>query len=191
MLLVGGLTSFFTKNMIFVLLIPLIVINFYASNQGSFYEGMETTTTTDGDVTSQIKENRQEIASALQDKNASNGNNINESTNGDVQPKKDRLLNKMNSKKNGQEESFEVGRKKNYDLDYASTVEDAYSELNKIIGGDGIQRLTADTQNLMKQQLQLAEAMKSMGPLIDNMKPIMESMGPLLNQANGFMKLAK
>ena len=56
------------------------------------------------------------------------------------------------------DESFEVGRAKRgggYNIDYASTIEDAYDELNKIIGGDGIQKLTGDTQNLMKQQMQL------------------------------------
>jgi len=79
------------------------------------------------------------------------------------------------------EESFEVGRKySNNPIDYQSTIEDAYSDLNKIIGGDGIKKLTSDTQGLMKQQLQLAEAMKNMGPLI-------QGMGPLLKQAEGLI----
>jgi hypothetical protein len=82
------------------------------------------------------------------------------------------------------DESFEVGRsKKNskgYNVDYASTIEDAYDELNKILGSDGIKRLTGDTQKLMKQQLQLAESMKSM-------KPLMESMTPLMEQAKGLL----
>jgi hypothetical protein len=59
-------------------------------------------------------------------------------------------------------------------------MEDAYSELNKIIGGDGMKKLTSDTQNLMKQQVQLAEAMKGMGPLI-------QGMGPLMQQAQGLL----
>lgn len=77
------------------------------------------------------------------------------------------------------EESFETGRKKggNYNVDYAATVEDAYDELNKIIDNDGIKKLTADTQNLMNQQLKLAEAMKNMQPLIDNMAPFIEKAG--------------
>lgn len=187
MILIGGLTSFFTKNMIVVLLIPLIIINLLASSQNSFYEGMETT---NGDLKNQIKEKKEEVAANLEQKKTDTQATTGVETDTKVQPIKDKMLKKTDNK-NGEEESFEVGRKKNYDLDYASTVEDAYSELNKLIGGDGIQRLTADTQNLMKQQLQLAEAMKSMGPLIDNMKPIMESMGPLLNQANGFMNLTK
>jgi hypothetical protein len=87
------------------------------------------------------------------------------------------------------DESFEVGRaKKNsqgYNIDYASTVEDAYDELNKILGSDGIKRLTSDTQNLMKQQLQLAESMKSMEPLIAGMAPIMQQAQGLLQGMGG------
>jgi hypothetical protein len=94
------------------------------------------------------------------------------------------ISNTSESSVNSGDESFEVGRsKKNsqgYNIDYASTVEDAYDELNKILGSDGIKRLTSDTQNLMKQQLQLAESMKSMQPLIAGMAPIMEQAKGLL-----------
>ena len=55
-----------------------------------------------------------------------------------------------------------------------------YDELNKILGSDGIKRLTNDTQNLMKQQLQLAESMKGMQPLIAGMAPIMQQAQGLL-----------
>ena len=85
------------------------------------------------------------------------------------------------------DESFEVGRAKRgggYNIDYASTVEDAYDELNKIIGGDGIKKLTGDTQRLMQQQLELADAMKSMGPLIKGMAPLMQQAQGLLGGMN-------
>jgi hypothetical protein len=86
------------------------------------------------------------------------------------------------------DESFEVGRgKKNskgYNIDYASTVEDAYDELNKILGSDGIKRLTTDTQSLMKQQLKLAESMKSMEPLISGIAPLMQQAQGLLGSIN-------
>ena len=39
----------------------------------------------------------------------------------------------------------------------------------------------------MKQQLQLAEAMKSMGPLVEQMGPLMQSVGPMIDQAKGLM----
>lgn len=65
--------------------------------------------------------------------------------------------------------------KKNNRIDYASTVEDAYGDLNKILGGDGIKRLTEDTQKLMGQQMQLADAMKSMTPLLTQAKTLLGS----------------
>jgi hypothetical protein len=72
--------------------------------------------------------------------------------------------------------SFKRNKNKSgFDIDYASTVEDAYDELNKIIGGDGIKKLTSDTQNLMQQQLQLAEAMKGMTPMIEQMEPFLKT----------------
>ena len=94
----------------------------------------------------------------------------------------DHVSNKNTSDANV-DESFEVGRGKKgggYNIDYASTIEDAYEELNNIIGGDGIKKLTQDTQGLMNQQLQLAEAMKGMGPLIKGMAPIMKQAEGLL-----------
>jgi len=63
--------------------------------------------------------------------------------------------------------------KKGNRVDYASTVEDAYGDLNNLLGSDGIKRLTDDTQKLMGQQMQLAEAMKSMTPLLSQAKSLM------------------
>ena len=97
-------------------------------------------------------------------------------------------------------EDFEVGRRKNgaSKIDYASTIEDAYDDLNKILGSDGIKRLTDDTQGLMKQQLQLAESMKSMAPLIQGMAPMMKQaqemlsgMGEGSQGLGGIMDIAK
>jgi len=64
--------------------------------------------------------------------------------------------------------------KKGNRIDYASTVEDAYGDLNKILGGDGIKNLTGDTQRLMDQQMQLAEAMKGMSPLLEQAKSMLQ-----------------
>jgi len=86
-------------------------------------------------------------------------------------------------------EKFEVGRKKgkgaSYDIDYASTVEDAYDELNKIIGGEGMQKLTKDTQGLMQQQLELTKAMKGMEPMINNIKPMMDQVNQMIGGLKG------
>ena len=181
-ILIAGIVGHFSKNMTIVLLSPLVIVNlfFLKRQQDSFSEGLENNANTSTDSSSSSS------ASALAKK---------------------QIIQKINSKASTKQglpitpiepttttdESFEVGRSKKggYDIDYASTVEDAYDQLNSIIGGDGIQRLTSDTQKLMKQQMQLAEAMKGMGPMMESMGPMMESMGPMMKQAQDLLGTSK
>ena len=67
--------------------------------------------------------------------------------------------------------------RKDNNVDYAATVEDAYGELDKILGSDGIKNLSDDTTKLVKQQQQLAGLMKNMTPMVGQVKEMMASMG--------------
>ena len=78
---------------------------------------------------------------------------------------------------NKKPENMTVGYKKDNRLDYAATVEEAYDDLDKILGADGIKNLTNDTEKLVKQQQQLAGLMKNMGPMVGQVKEMMQSMG--------------
>jgi len=69
-------------------------------------------------------------------------------------------------------------------VDYAMTVENAYDNLNKILGSDSMSRLTEDTKQLMTQQQQLAESMKSMEPLINNISPLLSQTKEMLGNMN-------
>jgi len=69
-------------------------------------------------------------------------------------------------------------------VDYATTVENAYDNLNKILGSDSMNRLTEDTKSLMTQQQQLAESMKSMAPLIENITPLLNQTKEMLGNMN-------
>ena len=159
----AALIRYFSRNMIIILGVPLILVNLYVFNK-STKEGLEN--------------------------------------NDDKKVSQAKVIDKLNSDKRTQDstpitppiigsktdESFEVGRPKKggaHDIDYASTIEDAYDELNKILGSDGIKRLTDDTQGLMKQQAQLAESMKSMGPLIQGMAPMMKQAQAILGDMGG------
>ena len=189
-ILIAGIVGRFSKNMTVVLLIPLFIVNLFVLGK-STKEGMETATT---DTTVSKEEVKKEVTEKAQG-NAKLQDTISK-INEKVSTKQGLPITPLentssNSNTSGEvaEESFEVGRNKKgkYDIDYASTIEDAYDELNKIIGGDGIKKLTGDTQNLMKQQLQLAEAMKSMEPLMGQMGPLMQSVGPMMEQAKGLL----
>jgi mevalonate kinase len=85
-------------------------------------------------------------------------------------------------------ESFEAGRRKNRNtnskIDYASTIEEAYDNLNSVLGSDGINRLTKDSQRLMKQQADLAESMQAIGPLMKNMEPMLNQAKEMMSSMN-------
>jgi hypothetical protein len=163
-IIISIIVFFFSKNMIIVLGVPLILVNLFVYMRG-------------------IKEGMENKKSHYKKPSSTNSQTVLNSTNAPIPPKKegDHKYKKEEYKpeEHKVDESFEVGKAKQsggYKIDYASTVEDAYNDLNKILGGGGMQKLTADTQNLMKQQMQLAEAMKTM-------QPLMEGMGPLMQQA--------
>ena len=176
------LITHFSKNMIIVLGIPLFVVNLFAMNYTSDVEGMENN---ENSNTNNVDTDK--IKSTIQNKiNEQNSNSSTSNSNNKLEGKTNQGLPKtsLDSSKKTTDESFEVGRAKRsggYDIDYASTIEDAYDQLNNILGSDGIKRLTDDTQKLMKQQMQLAESMKDMGPMI-------KGMGPMMEQAKGLLE---
>ncbi len=59
-------------------------------------------------------------------------------------------------------------------IDYASTLENAYSDLSASLGSGGIKELTKDTSKLMAQQKELFESMQAMAPLIQDAKDMMQ-----------------
>ena len=166
-ILVGVIMTYFSKNMAMVLLVSLVSANlftiFIISKEG-FEDAKDAKEGKDG------KDGKEDDAKP--EKKESNSINLMDSTT---------VLNSTVDAVPETPDHFEVGKgKRNAKIDYASTITDAYSQLNELIGKDGIKSLTNDTQTLMKQQVQLAESMKAMGPLL-------EGISPLLNQAKEMM----
>lgn len=181
------LLKYFSKNMVIILGVPLLVVNLLSLRSGSVFEGLENKDD------KEKSNNQKHLDKALDDKKKQEspmmpGTEHKEDNSGVVS---------ANVKS---DESFEVGRKKNAasKIDYATTVEDAYDELNKILGSDGIKRLTSDTQGLMKQQADLAKSMEAMTPLIESIMPMaekaqkmMESMDSGNGSLGSVMEMAK
>jgi hypothetical protein len=176
----------FNKNMIVVLGIPLILVNFFvALGMSKNIEG----NTTMGDATSKDTTTNGATTKDTTTKDATTKDTTTKdatTNNADKPAKKttqDLPVTPIEPDTTGTDESFEVGRAKKggSKIDYASTVEDAYDQLNSILGSEGVKRLTDDTQKLMQQQMQLAESMKGMGPMIKQLEPMM-------NQAKGLLE---
>jgi hypothetical protein len=75
-------------------------------------------------------------------------------------------------------------------IDYASTLESAYENLDKMLGKEGISNLTNDTHKLMKQQKELFDSMKGMMPVLDKAKDMLKGfdLKSLGNMANKLTK---
>lgn len=182
----------FSKNMIIVLGSALLLTNvlmvgnavkegFEASNDKKEDKKDDKNTATIDDKDKDKDKDRSKTSvtdplssiKTLMEKDESNDSKKTESTSSTPEPKKDEgMTNKRQSK-----------------LDYAATVENAYGDLNNLLGGDGIKRLTQDTQTLMTQQVQLADAMKSMSPLMENAKSLLQGFDMKhLNELAGMAK---
>lgn len=162
----------FSRNMIVVLGISLIVVNLFALKKSCFpiirHEGFEGADDSDSDNESVASTDTTKKASKAA--KAKKATKAKQSSNDDTNDTESFVDN--NTKNNN--------TKKTNKIDYASTVEEAYDNLNKMIGSEGIQNLTKDTQRLVTQQESLAKAMESMAPMIENM-------GPLLDRAKGIL----
>jgi len=58
-------------------------------------------------------------------------------------------------------------------IDYSSTMNEAYTNLNTLLGSDGINNLTKDTKTLMNQQKELFTSMQSMVPALNQAQEMM------------------
>jgi hypothetical protein len=192
-ILVGYIMTFFSKNMVIVLSIPLIFTNILITgmhfkenleNMASNTEpSVETSTTNSG-------ANAEPNASKAPAKKPNTSTSTTTSTgHGDIPitPPLDHPTN---------DESFEgrqpleysdikkKGKNTGTRLDHGATVEQAYDTLNKIIGGPGFTKMTEDTKRLMEQQQKLAQSMEQFGPMLDSIQPFLEKAQGLLQNVD-------
>jgi hypothetical protein len=180
------LVRYFSKNMIIVLGVPLVLVNLLSLNGMSYgIEGFED------------KKHSETIDKINEEKRRKDQTPILPSQ---VHETGEKMKDVSASNETKSDEHFEVGRPKNggTKIDYASTIENAYDELNKVLGSEGMKSLTDDTQRLMKQQMDLAKSMEGLAPLVEKMMPMaqkmqgmMESMDTKGSGMSGIMEIAQ
>ena len=164
-ILIGYLMTHFSKNMVIVLLVPLVLVNLLTSGM-MMKEGFEKATATSGqtDGTPAQTDETQTPTPAATPAPVATTTTTGEPTPAEAPPAKKDGFSSAGARKGGSR------------VDMGSTLEQAYDDLNSVLGSDGIKNLTADTQNLMKQQLHLAEAMKEMGPLMQQAQSMLKTL---------------
>lgn len=169
--LIGYIIWFYNKNMTIVLGLSLI-ITFIANLGVKVKEGLENMST---DTTSVTETKPKPATTTPATTTSTTPATTTTSTPSTTATPSTETMNNISGKRNR--------------LDYASTVEDAYDDLSKILGGDGIKRLTGDTQQLLEQQVQLVDAMKTMTPLIETAKGLLNGLN--MDGLNGLTDIAQ
>jgi len=70
-----------------------------------------------------------------------------------------------------EEEALGKGR-----VDYAATMEQAYDNLNNMLGKKGMDNLSNDTQNLVKKQQDLMKQIEKMKPILEGAQGVLEGL---------------
>ena len=194
MALIGLLTSFFSKNMIIVLLTPFFAVVVLELIRGDMMiEGLENKAKakdTDTDTDTDKAKDTDTDAAADKDEDKENENNDGETvtegetgqtTANEKQParKKQGMATLTPANYDGKDGKTGKGGKGDSTanrIDYAATLEQAYDNIDTIIGEDGVRGLTDQTKSLMNQQKELMNNMKDIEPLLKSAQGFMSQM---------------
>jgi hypothetical protein len=217
---VGFISTYFSKNMTIVLLSTLLLTNFITvlsrnfvinkegfdatetdtdtATKGDASKNVEATTTTDdskkpskpvtatgvtGAGGASSKASKKVTASASSTAAAV------KKTNGDKNATKEPMT-ELSPASLDDEDDLPVNNR----VDYAKTLEKAYDNLENLVGKDGVNGLTSQTNVLMDQQQKLMENMKSMEPLLKTAQSFLDkfessSMGKLFDKIPGMSSM--
>ena len=145
---VGYLATYYSKNMIVILLISMLATNLILG-------------------TRMLKRNVEAMANndkPKEKKNEEEENSTEEMSNDDVKETKPK-------------------EKMQPNIDYAATLEQAYDNLDNLIGQDGIKKMGEQTERLASKQKELMQNIESMGPMLEKAGSMLNSL-PLDNLGN-------
>jgi outer membrane murein-binding lipoprotein Lpp len=156
--LVGLLTSYFTKNMIIVLLSAIVVTNLYAGSILGLRikEGMENHEEEDHE-----EEDHEEETESLE--HSEDGK------------KKKKTKEKMSSLKPA---DYPPSGKKPK-LDPSGTLEAAYDHLDKLLDSGAIDKMSTETQNLAAQQDKLLKNIDKLEPMLSRAEGMMNNISKM------------
>ena len=199
MALIGLVMSYFSKNMIIVLLTAFATV-FVLEMVGvqGVTEGMKTKKEGKTTMSNTEEEEAEDKGSS---KPKTNSDDASEDDDTEQKPKNETkqegnrqqtTLNATKKQENSKKQGMKSLSPASYDgkddddgenvhkakeanrIDYASTLEQAYDNIENIIGEEGVRGLTDQTNSLMNQQKELMENMKEMGPLLKSAEGFME-----------------
>lgn len=159
-LIVGFLTTYFSKNMIIVLIVAMVATSLFTATKTTYRtvkEGMASSRSQDTKDTakSNIEQKKQDIKEKKQAAQA----------------------NQTASSDNDEEvEELTVMSKGKDRVDLASTLNEAYNNLQKTVGEGGVKGLTNQTESLLNQQKELMDNITTMQPFLETAQGFMDKL---------------
>lgn len=148
---VGFLSTYFSKNMIIIMIIAMISTNLLVGSKllGSYKEGMSTKDKKDNNK----KDNneKEKTSEPMVTLSPSNIDGSDDDTTDEIQGHKPKI-------------------------NYASTLESAYDNLDKLLSSDSINKMTADTQRLAEKQQVLMGNIEKLVPFIGKAENLLKGM---------------
>lgn len=211
---IGFISTYFSKNMTVVLLSTLLLTNFITVLSRNFVinkEGFDATATADADANAAKDASKDATATASTATGAKSGiagagaakasKKVAASASSTASAvQKPNGKKNVNSTKEPMTELSPASLDDDDDLpvnnrvDYAKTLEKAYDNLENLVGKDGVNGLTSQTNVLMEQQQKLMENMKSMEPLLKTAQSFLDkfessSMGKMFEKIPGMSSM--
>jgi hypothetical protein len=154
LLLVGFVTSYFSRNMIVVLMVSMIVTNTINGTRSMilFREGME---------------NKNKKKEGFED-----GDDDEEE---DKKEKKDGMSN-LSPASLDEEASSSKKRSNKPKVDYAGTLEAAYDNLDNLLSSDALKNMSSDTQRLAEKQKSLMGNIKKLEPMMQKATAMLDGL---------------
>jgi hypothetical protein len=150
MIIIGILTSYYTRNMVIIIVTTLLVTNV-------FYMGNRNKAGVEGFDGEKKKAKKTKKTKKTIKKDGFQQRNVPSSTPAPATE---------------YEEDVEIGKR----VDYAATMEQAYNNLQNMLGSGGMQQLTTDTKGLISQQQGLMKTLDEMQPMMKMAKDTMSGL---------------
>jgi hypothetical protein len=160
-LLTGLISTYFSRNMIVVMLVAMVVSNIVSGTNmfRTIQEGMENNKKKDDEESeSEDEHNDDNKKEGMESKKKANKQG----------------MTTLSPSSLDEDESSSKKLKSKPKIDYAGTLESAYDNLDNLLSSDALKNMTSDTQRL-------AEKQKTLMGNIKKLEPMMQKAGEMLN----------
>jgi len=162
-LIVGFLTSYFSKNMIIIMVVAILSTNFLIGTKllgKAIKEGLDNPEKKEEDK----KVDDKKVDDKKDEQTTPVCYDPNDKTKVITCPVKNNKLGFTTLSP----ASIHEGEDSDHKVDYASTLESAYDNLDKLLGSEAIRTMTQDTQRLAEKQQVLMGNIKQLQPMMQN-----------------------